>query len=408
MKTFRIFMICVICIFACRQGFSQAAHVKKVTLQDAIKQATDRNPDIKSAILQVKLQQKLKKTGWDLGKTNLMFEYGQSNSMEHDNNFNVSQEFSFPATYINQVKLAKSELSGAKIQSGLTCIDVVSRVRMCYNKILFLKTLYKLYKYQDSLYTDLLKAANLNAVHGAGTSLEAASAKSKLMEVKALVQQTLYDIEIFKVMLKSLLVESEEVAPADSVIYKLEFNLASNNFSLKDHAYNRLAEQQLEAGKINRNIEVSKLFPDFSIGYFNMSNKDLSPAYRFKGIQVGISAPLWFIPQMARVKAAKINVEIAENNLEKNTGIVNTQYQQLMQGFLKNQTMVDYYESAALPMAEMIIEQADKSYRSGEINYVDYIFNMDKAFDIKSSYLQSLQDYNESVIAIESFLNTKN
>ena len=76
------------------------------------------------------------------------------------------------------------------------------------------------------------------------------------------------------------------------------------------------------------------------------------------------------------------------------------EYEALLQDFFKNKAITDYYETKALPQSEQILNQSGKSYSTGDISYVEYIQNLDKAIEIRTNYLQSLLEYNFAIIAI--------
>ena len=50
----------------------------------------------------------------------------------------------------------------------------------------------------------------------------------------------------------------------------------------------------------------------------------------------------------------------------------------------------------ALPEAELIISQAELSYKSGSMDYIDYILNLDRALQIKEHYLDELNNYKQT------------
>ena len=62
---------------------------------------------------------------------------------------------------------------------------------------------------------------------------------------------------------------------------------------------------------------------------------------------------------------------------------------------------VDYYENKAIPQADLILDNAQKSFENGAINYVEYVHSIDAVLVIRYSYLEMLNDYNQSVIAVE-------
>ncbi|HRP36322.1 MAG TPA: TolC family protein, partial [Candidatus Dojkabacteria bacterium] len=59
----------------------------------------------------------------------------------------------------------------------------------------------------------------------------------------------------------------------------------------------------------------------------------------------------------------------------------------------------------ALPNAEEIARVAQLGYKTGDISYVEYLFALQTATDIQLNYLESIQQVNESVITIYSFIN---
>jgi len=53
----------------------------------------------------------------------------------------------------------------------------------------------------------------------------------------------------------------------------------------------------------------------------------------------------------------------------------------------KYASSVDYYENQAVPEADLIIEQASRSYEAGALDYIDYILTLNRALTIKQNYL---------------------
>ena len=69
--------------------------------------------------------------------------------------------------------------------------------------------------------------------------------------------------------------------------------------------------------------------------------------------------------------------------------------------FSKNSNSVDYYEKQAIPEADLIIEQATRSYKAGAMDYLDYILSLNRALSIKQNYLDAQNNYNQTVISID-------
>ena len=122
---------------------------------------------------------------------------------------------------------------------------------------------------------------------------------------------------------------------------------------------------------------------------------------RFTGIQAGISIPLWFPAYTSRTKAAKISEDIAKTNAENYTKSISGNYQSLIDEYNKFGSSVDYYEKQAVPEADLIIDQATRSYKAGALDYLDYILTLNRALAIRQNYLDALNSFNQTIISIE-------
>ena len=62
----------------------------------------------------------------------------------------------------------------------------------------------------------------------------------------------------------------------------------------------------------------------------------------------------------------------------------------------------NYRGDDALPQARLILDTAEKSFRAGDIEYVEYVVNTEPAWQIQSNYLDQVQRYNEVVLALQA------
>jgi len=388
-----------------------------LTLQQAISLAVDSNLNVRSAAYQVELQRALKGASWDIGKTDIDFEYGQFNSAQKDNGITISQSFAFPTVYTGQHKLAKANIRGSEIELSITQNQIANGVKTTWWKLAYYYSKLRLLKYQDSLYTGFANAANRRAQTGETNMLEKISAESQSLEVRNLVMQTKADIEIYKKQLQTLLNTRQDIVIADTVLTKLSINIDTDSISVGANPSLASYQQQVEIARLESKVEKSRMLPDFTIGYFSQSiigaqdvngiPHSYTSSDRFTGVQAGISIPLWFYPQSAKIKAAKINHSIAKANAEYFKTALSGEFDAMLQEYRKYKNNIDYYEKLALPQADMIINQSTKSYRAGAMDYLAYIQSLSQALLIKNNYLESLDLYNQSVIAIEFIIGQK-
>lgn len=402
-----IFSVCSLFVFP-NSVQAQNTNQKIYTLNEAIKQALVNNGSIKSALLQIEYQKKLKTASWEFKPTNVDYTYGQTNSLVNDNNLTISQSFPGLGVNMGHSRLAESNVKNSEIGLLLTQAEIVNNVKSNYFSLTYCLSKLKLLKYQDSLYTNFYKAAELKNEKGESTILEKITVETQLMEVKTLLNQTNSDIQIYQNKLQVLLNEKQDISIADTDLKKAEFTFISDSSAIAGNPSIALLEQQIKINNCETKVEKLKLLPEFSVGYFNQSNKDIQADYRFSGVQVGLSIPLLFFSQSAKIKASKINEQIAQNNYEYYKTVIFEDFQSLLQEFNMYKTNLEYYEKTALPQSELIIEQSGKSYKVGNINYVEYVLNLDKALEIKASYLLTLNNYNQSIFAIAKIIGKIN
>ncbi|MEI7594768.1 MAG: CusA/CzcA family heavy metal efflux RND transporter [Bacteroidota bacterium] len=407
-KALMMLVVCGTLFFIPSLSKAQTGNTKSYTLDEAIKQALANNGSIKSASLQVDYQKKIKAASWEFGNTDVEYVYGQTNSIVKDNNLTISQSFKSPGMNFAQSKLAKENVKSAEIDVKLTQAEIISAVKSNFYQLQYLLSNLKLLNYQDSIYTNFLKAAELKVEKGESPMLEKLSAQTRQMEIKTQINQVNSDIISSKNRLKALLNESNDFAIANTELKKESLSISTDSSAIANNPILALYQQQINISNLETKVERLKLLPEFSVGYFNQSNKDLKADYRFTGIQAGISIPLLFFSQSAKINASKINNQIAQSNFEYNKSMLFAEFQSLLQENVKYKTSLEYYETAAVPQADLIIYQASKSYAAGNIDYVEFVQNVDKALEIKSNYLQTLNQFNQSIVDIYKFLGISN
>lgn len=388
-----------------------------VTLQQAIDGAIKNNASIKAGNYEIDYSKALKKTSTDIGKTNLSLMHGQYNSIRTDNNISVSQSIPFPTLFSSQSQLNKANVKGSELKLQVTQNELINQVKSVYHYLEFLQAEKILLMSQDSIYTSFSNAAISRLKAGESTLLEKTTAETQLMEVKNLLAQNQSNTLIYQSQLQALMNSKVPVQVEQKAITKMELSIPNDSSAYSQNPYLLYLKQQIEISNKQKKVETAKVLPDFTIGYFNQSligyqningtDQYFDASKRFSGFQVGVSIPLWLVPQTAKVKAAGLNQKAIESNVEQYQTNVQSQYSQYLQEYLQDKNTLEYYEKSALPNADLIIKQADKGFKNGEIGYVEYLQGIKNALAIKSNYLISLNQYNQSIIKLEFLLGKK-
>ncbi|MCX6269568.1 MAG: CusA/CzcA family heavy metal efflux RND transporter [Bacteroidetes bacterium] len=390
---------------------ASAQHKKKVSLREAIDLALDNNLSIRSANYAAVVQRTLKGASWDIPKTMIEGQYGQINSYQHDNSIGVSQTLAFPTVYINQNKLSNANVKSSEWQVKRTSLEVAIQVKQVYMQLAYLYSRQALLVYQDSLYSGFSRAAELRARSGETNRLEMITARTQSLEIKNQLQQVVADVGINNRKLQTLMSSDIMICPSDTVLRRLDFTETNDSVALKFNPSLGQIKQQVEVARMERRLEGSRMLPDLSVGYFSQTMigtqeidgklHNFDAGNRFTSVQAGIGIPLWFGPGLSRTKAAKIQEQELQASADYYAGSLSGSYQSLLDEHAKYSASVNYYEQQAVSEANLIIDQATRSFKAGALDYLEYIITLSKALDIKQNYLEALNSYNQTIISID-------
>lgn len=384
---------------------------QNLSLASSIDMALKNNLQVKNEKLRVEYQNKLVKSGANVPQTMINGEYGQINSSYYDNRIGVSQNFNFPTVYSNQKSILKEEWRSSLFSLSLKEADMKRNVSLVFYNYIYLIAKEKLLKRNDSLYRDFLAKAELRLKQGETSVLEKATAETQLGHIEMQVNQLKQDIDLTLLEYRILL-NASDVTP-DLAEKKPEANLSVDTISIKTHPFLKLVEQQKTISAISLKLERSKLLPELSASYSNMSmrgfgadNVFYTGSSRFQSAQVGVGIPLFYGGQRSKVKAAQTNQLIAANAYANSLQLLKADYSKAIMEYNKNLQAVTYYEQKALKNADTIIQTANKQFKSGEINYLDWALLMNQGIAIQNEYINVIKNLNESIIQI-NYLNNK-
>lgn len=386
------------------------SNAQLLSQEQAIQAALKNNQLIKSAEFGIDYSKQLKRTSTDIGKMSAVWMHGQYNSLYQDNNFTLTQAIPFPTTLINQSKLGQEQVVGSQKNLIATQNEIAYQVKSVYEHLQFQTELRTLLRTQDSLYQDFSKASEVRFKTGESNLLEKTTAQTQYLEVQNQFRINEADIDISATRLQSLLKSETPVYNADK-LGKRQMPSLTDSAQLKGNPQLRFLQQELLISNRIKRVEKSKVLPDLSVGYFTQSLTGIQnidgvdtffPSSKsFNGFQLGLNIPIWISPHLARAKAASFHEEMVRKNTENFETQLKGNYVQAVRELEKNETSLRYYEESALKNADLLISQSRKAYRGGEIGYMEYLQSLKMALLIKSNYLTSLTQYNQSILKIE-------
>jgi cobalt-zinc-cadmium resistance protein CzcA len=390
---------------------AQTVPAQPLNIQQAINSAVSNNQNVQSSRLQITQQQALRGSAAELGKTDFNIQYGQMNSVKNDNNISIQQNIPFPGLFKNQRAVYDARIGAAEIGLNVTKNQLTYEVRQAYTQLAYFIALKKLYSSQDSIYGAFLKASALRYKTGETNLLEKTTAETQYNEVKNQMMKNLSDIVAARSELRRLLNTKDSIIILPEQFVKTTEAIPYADSSIIKNPLLAYQKQQIVIADKNISLERSRSGPDFTVGYFNQSligtqlvngqDRSYTAANRFQGVQAGISVPLFFKPYAARIKAAKIEKQVSESQFGLYQTNLQSQYQQAYQDVLKNARSIEYYEKSALPNTNLILKQGQIAFQSGDIGYFEFAQALRTYSEIRFSYLQAINQYNQSVYTLQ-------
>tara|TARA_R110000823_G_scaffold68405_2_gene158937 strand:+ start:2426 stop:6826 length:4401 start_codon:yes stop_codon:yes gene_type:complete len=388
---------------------------RELTLQQAIEIALQNNNRIKIAQYEIDVEKTGKYGAITIPRTEFSYSSGEFNTPTiKDNLYGVTQRINFPTVYTSQFKLAKARVNSSEQLMLIQENELIADVKSAYLRYMFLMENERLLQRQDSLYSNLDRSSSMRYKTGESTKLESVTSATQSMQIKNKLQQNEADMRIAKKRLQVVLNTNDNISVADNQLVPIEIDLDIESQSVEQSPLFVYLKQQLAVRKRETNVERNKALPDLMFGYnsqtfqgaqnIGLPNQNFSDNDRFSFFQVGVAIPIFPGGHRSKIKAAKIEEDIAQSQIELNQTQLQGELQSLLQEYYKLQGTLDYYQNEALPQAELIIDNSEKSFRSGDVSYAQYLQNLTLANSIQTDYLNTLYQYNQSIIVIEALL----
>ena len=382
-----------------------------IHLKAAIDSAVKNNLSVKNERLQAEYKKKLAASKGDIPQANITSEYGQINSNYKDTKFGIAQSISFPKVYAKQTALQMSNYKSSVLNIAVKETELKKEVSEVFYYLIYLKQKEIILIQNDSVFGSFLEKANIRFTTGESNILEKITAETQRGQIAIQLKQIQNEIDLMLLRFQLLLNTSQLFVPlsGDS---KITLAAALDSSEVRRHPSLLVLQQQKNSSVLNTQLEKSRLLPNLSLGYSNMSIQGMGSdnvlypkSSRFSSVQFGVGVPLFFGSQKALINSSKTLELIADNNYKYGLQTIGTDYQKALKNFKAQTQTVDYFETVALKNAETIIKTANQQFANGDINYLEWTMLVNNATTIKSEYCDALKQLNYSVIELHYLMN---
>ncbi|MES2827732.1 MAG: CusA/CzcA family heavy metal efflux RND transporter [Bacteroidota bacterium] len=402
-------ILLVVGMSACFTIPSKAQQVEPLRLDSAISMALKQNIQLKTSRLSIEQSRSLQKSAVDIPKTELLLTQDPTSGGNMDNSLGISQNIAWPGLYKNNRKLLNQQTILAERTNLSLESEITRNVKNAWYSYLLNRETVRVLKYQDSIYNNFVRKAEIRLKAGETSKLELISATTKFQEVQALKTSAEAELKNSEYTLKQLLnMDGTLMVAEDNLIAAMPVTTTIDPLV---NPQTRVELQNIEVASARLAVERSKSLPELIVGYnqqllisgFNPANisRTYSPGTRIAGIQFGVAVPIFNGANRSRINAEKIGIEIAKSNLENTRSQVSLAYNQELEHYNTFRKLVDYYKSSGLKLADEQSRIAQVSFNLGEIGYMEYIQHIAGAVQTKLAYIEALSQLNQSVIQLQ-------
>ena len=389
----------------------------KISLSAAIDTALKNNTALRATNLNVDYYKALKKSNITIDKTLIDVAYGKINGFQNDNRFLISQNVEFPNIYKSQGAINKSNIAISELSKLTNEIELKSMVKNKFYHILVLQNKRQLLIQADSIYSAFVTKANQRFNAGGADVLEKITAESQLAQISNQLQSLTLSYESLINEFNYLLNSIKTYEPASDKLEMMLSQLPDLN-AIQQTPLLQMGAEKIVLAENQQKLEKIKLQPSLNVGYNSSTIIGWQPTsqgnetyfgsdHRFGAVNLGLSIPIFTTAQKSKIAASKVQVE--QNRME-NLALeqqLSSNFKNLLNGYIQNKKIIIAYQRNSLPNAAVLIETAGRKINAGEITYLEWVMIINQAIQIKSEYLNYIQQLNETAIELEKITATK-
>lgn len=385
------------------------SQTRKVSLQECINMALEKNPQMQVANKSVERAKALQGTAWEIDKTELSLSQDPTSGGSPDNALSLSQSIEFPTYYIARHKQLKAETQAERSKAAVVRLSLENDVKAAYYQAVYQAERLRVLESQDSLLAQYRTLAEKRYKAGETRQLELLSAERLQRENKMEVLAAHNELETAQLLLSRLVGSVETVEPKEDSLFPLDWKQASYNYSqTPDGQYSadrlKVSEQAVRVAKNGFVPSLSlSLRNQLVISSWNPYDQDRSrfDGGNFMGFEVGVGIPLFYGATRAKVKAARKEREMIALEIKEQEQLRQQEYLSALSRMNAAYVRYTYYNEEGRERSDKMAEQGLLEYSQGEISYLEYMNVLQESIDLRLKRASALNDYNQCVLVME-------
>jgi outer membrane protein TolC len=159
-------------------------------------------------------------------------------------------------------------------------------------------------------------------------------------------------------------------------------------------------ESMVERNKVAITMAKKEYVPDLSAGYMYQQRSGMPDMY---GMQFTVNLPIFYkTKQREGVEQAKLELIAAERSRDARHLELNYELKQMYAMAVSASKMMDLYDKAIIPQAELALSSAQSAYTVGNVDFLTVVTNFTTIQGYEIDYQRQLSDYESALARIEA------
>ncbi len=388
-------------------GCSQTSFAQKIPTGGATDTAMRNNLQLKVNQLQYSRSQTLIGSAYQFPKTGFFVENEDLRSGKNVENRNgvlkigIAQSLEWPSVYKARRVLLEEQSKYRQLTINQSQLEVRRNIQQVYYTLWYLQERRNLFTRLDSIYTSMYEAAKLRVRTGEVAGLDSIAAEARMRELETQVQQFTNDIRIQQQSLQQLTGSNSILFSEPGPLQKLQ--IGDYGTAIDNHPQLQLQRQNIAIADADIRLQRQSQKPDLQGRFYSQRLYGFSNPY--SGFSVSAAIPIFTKGYRLRIKAAEIERNVQQQQLDLEHLNLNTAYLQAVQMTERSRASLNFYETTGLKQANAIVQAATLAYRSGQIGFAELSQFLTQAIEIQRNYLDVLNEYNQAIIQVNYYIN---
>lgn len=383
-----------------------------LSLEECIDFALRNNPGINAAARDVEKARILKGTAFNPPNTEVILKQETTGGGGPENGVAFSQDFDFPTVYTARYRSLEAQYRLEQSYFDVAMANLTKEVSSAYCQALYARQLVMLNRELGAIYEEFYRIADIRFKEGESGRLELMNAERVVEKNKFEETRLINDLNSSLNELRRLTSIEGDIILADTLKPLQGNGSAAADYRFEGSLQGAVSQNEIAVAERELALAKNQFLPGIRLGAtaqafikgFNPYHVDRSrfEPGNFMGFEVGITIPLFFGAQRSQMKAAEAQRDAARLRYEYAASENYNEAMTLRDRLHSLGEILIYSETKALPRADEIKRIAGVSYALGEIDYIEYLANMETAYGIYTEYATAINDYNQTLLLLEA------